>query len=546
MQLKRFSFFGIFCENKKRSVVYLVMLLLLLSTCVEIIYPFIYKFFIDSVLFKQNIYNLIYVFIMIIVWLFLSLFLNYYLKKMQCKFIIDICVNLKGKLFSRFIEKDLGYYRDNSASEMNQVMEQDIKEVEDFLSNDFFVYVLNIMTSTLLIIIMCVLNPVLLVCCMMFFVVSYFETNILSKKMMENTQKYREEITKENELRIEELKHFIDIKTLGADNRILRDFENRSERLCKYIVKEKVLQYKNKYFGALNHDLITRFFVYTVGGILVINNGFSTSSFLVFLGFFERYIKSIRAITESNFMFAGRSIKLEKIIDVIANNRDDNACLLSCYEQEYVPLCCKRISFRYPNNDNYIIKDFSCRFMPGHVYLLQGESGIGKTTLINLILRDYLVNSGVILFGNNDICKLQLDDYYKEISVASADTKIFNGTIKENLLFANLDAEEKDLVLACKKSGFYTVVKKLPQQMDYLVGENGSRLSGGQKERLVLARLFLARSPIYILDEALAEISAADEIKIYNNLIASNRQAIFIIISHRIYKYSYWEKVEIR
>ena len=154
--------------------------------------------------------------------------------------------------------------------------------------------------------------------------------------------------------------------------------------------------------------------------------------------------------------------------------------------------------------------------------------------LEKLLYHEYSVNKGRILINNQDVTQIIPQNFYDKFAIASTDTKIFNMTLRDNLLLANSDASETMLYDACKKAEIYDWIISLPDKLDFKVGENGEKLSGGQQERLIVARLFLKKASIYILDEALSEISLDDEIGILNRLFKNNPDAIFFIVSHRI------------
>ena len=542
MFFERFTYSKQLAKGQSRFLYFLILFFLVINTILSVIYPFIYKYFIDEVLFKQQLQNLSLVLIMMVTWLVLSLFFNFLSNKCQNKYVLVVGLNVKRNVFKIFLKKKLSYYRENGTSDMKQILEDDVKEVEDFYKKDIFTYILSASTVLFLIIIMFALNPLLLACCMIFFCFSYFETKLINQKVKNNSILYRKALTEENTLRMGEFDHFVDVKCLNIKDSIVKNFIARSNKLCEYIVAEKILEYKNKYFGALNHDLITRFFIYMVGGVMVVSGDFMTSSFLVFLGFYESFIKNVRAMIDSNFAFSNRKIKINKLLNVlISSNSDSNGINV---EESIDTLKCTNISFNYPDKEKEILKNFSYTFYSGNIYLLQGESGIGKSTVINLLLSDYIPCKGKIFLNNYDIQDIDLESYYSKINIARVDSRIFNGTIKENLLVANPTANDEELKSACEKSKFLSDVLSFPEKFEYMVGENGMKLSGGQRERLIITRLFLRKAQVYLLDEALAEVSANDEIEIYKNLINENPKAIYIIVSHRISEYNGWKIIK--
>ena len=528
----------------------MIKVLICLSICIvlSVIYPFIYKFFIDKVLLEQKIYNLQYVVLFICIWLACDITVKNILGKSRAVFITQIILKIKETLFNNILNYSLQEYINTSPNEYKMVIEDDSKEIESFFLVDIFNYIVCILTIVLLLIIMFFLNPILLLSCMIFFVVSYFETKLIKKRVIRNAEELRNSLSEEDHIRTDELYNYREIKTLSCEKRIVEKFENRSKYLVDLITKEKIYQYMNKYLGALNHDLITRFFIYIVGGILVVSGTLSTSSFLIFLGFYEIFVKNVRQIIESNFSYNNKKSKLEKIVQYL--NIEENYVIDKDNQTE--PCNCKEIQleniwFKYNQREKWILKDFNIRFKSGKIYLLQGRSGEGKSTLLKLLYKELTNYEGNIWIDNIEYRQIKGNtDFFKLFGIASSDSKLFNSTIAENLLFAKPNATENELINSCKMALLYDDIMKMKDGFNTKIGENGNQLSGGQRERLVIARIFLKENvKVYILDEALAEISITNETQILNNLKDVNKNSIIIIVSHRLLNWEYAENVRI-
>ena len=165
---------------------------------------------------------------------------------------------------------------------------------------------------------------------------------------------------------------------------------------------------------------------------------------------------------------------------------------------------------------------------------LVGHSGAGKSTVLNLIPRFYDCDDGDILIDNQSIYKKNLHSLRKNISLVSQETTLFDDTIKNNVVYAKLDASEKDIELACKNSFASEFIEKLPNKYETVIGENGVRLSGGEKQRLSIARAMLKGSPIILLDEATSSLDAETESKIQNAITLLTKNKTTIVIAHRL------------
>ena len=165
---------------------------------------------------------------------------------------------------------------------------------------------------------------------------------------------------------------------------------------------------------------------------------------------------------------------------------------------------------------------------------LVGQSGAGKSTILNLIPRFYNISNGDIKIDSQSIYNSTLFSLRKNISLVSQETTLFDDTIKNNIAYANLDATENEIKEAARFSFAEEFIDKLPKKYDTLIGENGVRLSGGEKQRLSIARAILKKSPIILLDEATSSLDAETESKIQKAITYLTKGRTTIVIAHRL------------
>lgn len=198
----------------------------------------------------------------------------------------------------------------------------------------------------------------------------------------------------------------------------------------------------------------------------------------------------------------------------------------------------KNVSFKYPKTDRYILHNFNVTINSGEKIAFVGENGAGKTTLIKLLLRFYDVTSGELLINGVNIKELSLNDWYSLVGALFQDFIKYQFSFKENVFFGDLSKvkDEKVLMDAIKKSGAFSYLKNLPDSLDQTVGkmfEGGIDLSGGQWQKLALARAFFRNAPVLILDEPTSAIDAKAEYEIFENVQKLQKDKTVIIISHR-------------
>ena len=191
------------------------------------------------------------------------------------------------------------------------------------------------------------------------------------------------------------------------------------------------------------------------------------------------------------------------------------------------------VSFAY-EEPNLILKDINFRLEAGKSIAIVGPSGSGKSTIINLIPRLYDVKEGSVTFDGIDVRKLDLSFLRSQVGVVSQETYLFNGTIRENLLYAKPDASEEEMIEALKKANIYDFVQKQEKGLDTQVGNRGLKLSGGEKQRISIARILLKDPTIFIFDEATSALDSISEQKIQEAIDPIIQSRTSILIAHRL------------
>ncbi|MDD3478081.1 MAG: ABC transporter ATP-binding protein [Candidatus Izemoplasmatales bacterium] len=192
------------------------------------------------------------------------------------------------------------------------------------------------------------------------------------------------------------------------------------------------------------------------------------------------------------------------------------------------------VSFQYGEEDNQVLKHFSLHVKPGEKVGLIGETGVGKSTISRLIPRFYDVDSGAIKIDGMDVRDLDVYSLRRAIGHVQQDVFIFHGTIRDNILYGNPDATEEEVILAAKKANIHDYIESLPAGYDSITGDKGVRLSGGQKQRVAIARLFLQKPRIVILDEATSSLDNATERLVQTAFDELTKDKTAMVIAHRL------------
>ena len=268
---------------------------------------------------------------------------------------------------------------------------------------------------------------------------------------------------------------------------------------------------------------------------LITKNELEVSNFFSFLAAMMLAYQPVRSLATLNIVVqqglagARRVIPVIDDIPEIKDQKDSKNLIIKNAQIEF-----ENVDFKYSENEVKILNSLNLKIPGGKMTALVGHSGAGKSTILNLIPRFYNTASGEIKIDEQSINDLTVNSVRKNISLVSQDTTLFDDTIKNNIAYANLDASYEEIVEAGKFSFASEFIEKLPKKYDTIIGENGVRLSGGEKQRLSIARAILKKSPIILLDEATSSLDAETEDKIQKAISFLTKGRTTIVIAHRL------------
>ena len=245
-------------------------------------------------------------------------------------------------------------------------------------------------------------------------------------------------------------------------------------------------------------------------------------------------VASLNQFWHSSYMGFSVSDQIFEILDepIAVVEKDD--ALTNGLESSQPEIAIKDVSFRYSKNREQVLKNIDLDIKTGQTIALVGKSGAGKSTVVNLLLRFYDSSEGRILFNGIDIRDFSIEYLRSKIAVVFQDTYLFYGTMKENISLANPDVSMEKIVEAAKAANIHDFIMSLPDGYDTMVGERGSTVSGGERQRMAIARALIKDAPLLILDEATANVDAENEKSIQEALdrLMLNRTAL--VIAHRL------------
>ena len=270
-------------------------------------------------------------------------------------------------------------------------------------------------------------------------------------------------------------------------------------------------------------------------GKLIANDELSVNNFFSFLAAMMLAYQPVRSLSTLNIIFnqglsaAGRILPVidtKKTIKDIEDAKDINI--------QNANIIFNNVLFRYKKSDGEVLKKINLNFDGGKMTSLVGHSGAGKSTILNLIPRFYDSIGGDITIDGQSIYDIKIQSLRNNISLVSQETTLFDDTIKNNIKYANLNASDQQIYEAAKLSYCDEFINKLPDRYETLIGEDGVRLSGGEKQRISIARAMLKKSSIILLDEATSSLDSETETKIQNAIKILTKNKTTIVIAHRL------------
>jgi len=329
-------------------------------------------------------------------------------------------------------------------------------------------------------------------------------------------------------------------------------FRSRARRVADIGIKMAMLN--RLFFIALTSvAAIATAFAYGIGGHLAIEGGVTVGTLLAITALLARLYGPLTALSNVRIDVMTSLVSFERVFEVLdlepmVKNRENPEVLNTSKPRiEF-----KNVSFSYPKAEEIslaslesaakaetvqsgqVLQDLSFVAEPGTMTALVGPSGAGKTTISALLPRLYDVTDGEISIDGHDIRDLTLESLRDSIGVVMQDAHLFHETIAENLRYAKQDATEEEMIQACKSAQIWNLIDSLPNGFETMVGERGHRLSGGEKQRLAIARLLLKSPSVVILDEATAHLDSENEQLVHAALQTALKGRTSIVIAHRL------------
>ncbi|MCP2599251.1 ABC transporter ATP-binding protein/permease [Candidatus Aminicenantes bacterium AC-335-B20] len=489
------------------------------------------KYIIDDVLLAKNIKLLNLIILLLIAIQVLRLIFSFLTNYLFSVFNQEVIVKIKKDLFHRLLRLPLSFFdKTQTGYLLSRIGE--VEGLSFFFSNTFVRILIGLFEFIFCLTVLFYLNWKLTLISISILPLFYFATRYYAK----NIRKLSKEVMEKSAV----LSHKVQDSLSGVE--VIKTFtseERETEKIHYYLDELKQTSIKRNIVFTLSSELLSLigalggFLVLWYSGIGIIKGTFTIGTYIAFSAYLAKLFGPTQMMATIGLRFQPALTALERVRELMEYEaEEDKGEKISKIKGEVE---FQDVYFSYDSEREEVLKGINLKISPKDKILITGPNGSGKTTLIKLLLGLYRTKKGKILIDGKDINELSLSSLRERISIVSQNTFLFNDTIKNNILYSRPDASEEELISAVKLSGAYEFIKNLDKGFSTIIGERGVRLSGGERQKLSIARAILKDSDIIIFDEVATHLDSESEKRIQKLINEKFKDKTCIIISHRIW-----------
>jgi ATP-binding cassette, subfamily B, bacterial len=463
--------------------------------------------------------------------LIIVMFLTEYIDGLVMSSYIKNTVNyLRTDIFSKIINKDIKDFSLDNSGKYISILYNDLKIIEDNFFNNLFQVISCFISFIISLVVLFSISPTIVIFISIFGVLGFIIPNALSKKLVIQKNEYSQNLEQVTSITKDLFSGFEVIKGFNISNKINEIFKTASTNVETSKKKYSILEGIIRGFS-LSFSVTIYLGVLLLGGYLMYKKSITVGTAIIIIQLSTHIVGPVKLSISLINQIRSVAMIADKIEEILEDTHDDfeNTKL----ENFSKSICIENLNFSY-TEERKALDNINLTFDKNKKYAIVGESGSGKSTLIKLLMRYYNDYEGKISIDNLNIKNIYSSDLYKNISMIQQNIFMFDDSIKENIrLYSNHD--DKDILDACKRSGLDKLLNKLPNGINSLVGENGNKLSGGEKQRIAIARALINNTQILILDES---TSALDNETAYNleNSLLNLENLTLITVTHKLIK----------
>ncbi len=515
-------------------IIIVIFVLSFFSVCLTLLTPVLFGRAIDLLIgINQVDFNALIVQLMIIVGVIVvCVLVQWLLGQFTNKITYSIANDLRDKVFEKLHLLPLKYIDSHPHGDIIGRVINDIDLIGNGLLQSFTSLFTGVVTIIGTIIIMCLINLSIAIVVIVLTPLSLLVASIIVKR----THVYFKE---QLELRGEMNGY---IEEMIGNQRLIKAFnyeETNEKRFQEINQRMHVSGVKSQFYGALINPTtrIVNSLVYgavgVFGAISVLNGHFTVGLLSSFLTYANQYTKPFNEISSVMTEMQTALAASQRVFNLLDEQNESFVVNPQIVNDIQGKVTLKDVCFSYEPNVS-LIKDLNLKVKSGQTVAIVGKTGCGKTTLINLLMRFYDQNNGIITIDDVDTLKMNRDYLRKLYGMVLQESWIFKGTIKENIAYGKSDADDEEIIAAAKKARVHKFIMKLPDGYETMIEEDGGNLSQGQKQLICIARIMLTKPPMLILDEATSSIDTRTELQIQEAFDIMMEGRTTFIVAHRL------------
>ena len=479
--------------------------------------------------------NTTYVFWVMALYLLRGLFYEigaYYSNYFMTNAVQNTVRDMRNELSHKINQIPVSYFDKHQFGDLLGRFTSDVETVSNALQQSFLQVINGVLTLTLVICMMLYLNFQLALIVIVSIPLTYFGATFILKKSQPYFKKQADTLGVMNGFVQENLTGFNVLKLYGREETSSEDFREITQNLQE-------VGFKASFISGLMMPILnavsdlTYLLVAVVGGLQVISGQLTIGNMQAFVQYVWQVNQPIQNLTQLAGQLQSAKSSLDRIFQVL-DEPDEVTDVKEWLEHDLTgQVSFKHVDFQYVENKP-LIRDFNLEVKPGELVAIVGPTGAGKTTLINLLMRFYDVTAGSISVDGHDIRNLSRQEYHKQFGMVLQDAWLYEGTVKENLRFGNLNATDEEIVEAAKAANVDHFIRTLPGGYNMEMNQESSNISLGQKQLLTIARALLADPKILILDEATSSVDTRLELLIQKAMKNLMQGRTSFVIAHRL------------
>lgn len=441
--------------------------------------------------------------------------------------------DLRDEIYSKVITLPISYYSEKKKGDIIARISGDVNEVKNSMLSVLELIVKEPLTILFAIVAMFLISVKLTIFVFIFIPIAGFIISRIGKSLKRKSEK----VQREQGLFLSTLEETLGglkvIKGFNAEKRFSAKFQESTNRYYNFsntlMNRQNLASPTSEFLGIATIAAL----LWYGGNMVMVEQTLSGGSFIAYMALSYQILTPAKAISKASYQVKSGNAAAERVLEIIETESSlEDLPDAKTKDSFNTNISLNNISFKY--EDDLVLKNFSITVPKGKSIALVGQSGSGKSTIANLVTRFYDVNEGSITIDNDNIKELTKHSLRNLMGLVTQDSILFNETIKNNILLGKENATDEEIIEALKIANAWEFVKDLKGGINYNIGDAGGKISGGQKQRLSIARAVLKNPPIMILDEATSALDTESERLVQDALEKMMKNRTSIIIAHRL------------